>query len=58
MSDLESHYRSMMNGLYGLMDDFDANEVPEGAKELLLELIEVCKSDFEQRFRLSGKTRS
>jgi hypothetical protein len=40
----------MMNGLYGLQDDFDANNLPDLAKSLLAELIEVCKSEFEARF--------
>jgi hypothetical protein len=46
----EKYYRSMLNGLYGLVDDFDANHVPDTAKELLLEIIEICKLDLSDRF--------
>jgi hypothetical protein len=40
----------MLNGLYGLQDDLDANSAPEEAKRLLSELIAVCRRDFEVRF--------
>jgi hypothetical protein len=52
-SDDKKYYHSMMNGLFGLTDDFDANSVPEEAKLLLIEIIEICKSDFNIRFNES-----
>lgn len=44
------YYLSMLNGMEGLRDDLDANEAPETAKALLVELIEECRSDFRIRF--------
>ena len=44
------YYLSMLNILYGLQDDMDANSVPEEAKVLLAEVVEICQSDFRVRF--------
>jgi hypothetical protein len=41
----------MMNGLYVLQDDLGANDAPEEAHSLLMELIEGCGSDYRSRFR-------
>jgi hypothetical protein len=46
----KKYYASMLNALYGLQDDFDANMVPDEAKDMLLEIIEICKSDFNFQF--------
>jgi hypothetical protein len=45
-----SFYLSMLNALEGLRDDLDANEAPETAKALMIELIAECRSDFRVRF--------
>lgn len=44
------YYRLMLNALAGLQDDLDANRAPDEAKELLSELLEVCRSEFRTRF--------
>jgi uncharacterized protein YeeX (DUF496 family) len=49
MSNAES-YRSMINGLYGLLDDFEENDTPLSTREMLSEIIVICKSDFNDRF--------
>jgi hypothetical protein len=49
-SDKKQYYSYLMNALYGLRDDLDANDAPEEAKSLLIELIEVCRSDFNIKF--------
>jgi hypothetical protein len=49
-TDHRKYYLSMMNVLYGLEDDFDANTVPPEARTLLNEIIEICKSDFNIQF--------
>jgi hypothetical protein len=51
MSDDENYYLAMLNVMAGLRDDLDANGAPSEAKELLQELMEVCKSDYRIRFR-------
>lgn len=40
----------MLNSMYGLQDDLEANDAPEEAKVALKELIEICQSDFNIRF--------
>ena len=47
---MKSFYDHMMNAIYGLQDDFDANNVPESAKDLLREIIEICESDYMAQF--------
>lgn len=49
-SDQRKYYLSMMNALYGIQDDLDANSSPDEAKHLLTEIIEICRSDFNIRF--------
>ena len=44
------YYQAMLNSLSGLQDDFDANQVPDEARALLDELIEICASDFRMKF--------
>lgn len=44
------YYAMMINALAGLQDDFDTNSVPDEAKSLLQEVIEICRSDFNIRF--------
>jgi len=43
-------YLSMLNAMEGLRDDLAANEAPETAKALLIELIDECRLDFRVRF--------
>ena len=50
MSKKEQYYDQLLSTLYGLKDDFDANLVPDEAKELLSEIIAICSSDFRVRF--------
>ena len=52
--DAERYYALMLNALSGLQDDLDANWAPEEAKELLSELIAVCRRDYEVRFLDDG----
>jgi hypothetical protein len=47
---LKVYYNHMLNYLYGLQDDFDANQVPDEAKSHLKEIIEICESDYRIRF--------
>jgi hypothetical protein len=46
----KQYYKSMMNILYGLQDDFDSNDVCEEAKGLLTQLVEICKEDYFLKF--------
>jgi hypothetical protein len=48
--DARRYYQEMLNGLFGLQDDLNANSAPAEAKRLLAELISVCRRDFELRF--------
>ena len=50
----ERYYGEMLSTLMGLKDDLDANLAPQEAKDLLVELIEVCRSDFRLRFHLDS----
>lgn len=52
MTDGEAHryYLSMLNVMAGLQDDLGANDAPETAKALLIELLEECRSDCRVRF--------
>ena len=47
----ESRYFALLNMLAEAGHQLDALEVPAKARELLLELSDFCRADFDRRFR-------
>lgn len=40
----------MLNSMYGLQDDLDANFAPDEAKLVLSNLIDICEGDFAEKY--------
>ena len=49
-AEAESFYLSMLNALSGVQDDLDANEAPIEARELLRDVITLCRRDYDAKF--------
>lgn len=49
-SDRVKYYLTMLNSIRELEDDIVSNQAPEYALELLNELYEVCKSDYNIKY--------